>query len=73
MMCREVDDAAIEAARHLPYALNLREESLARAEVSADERARIARANEAFCQMLPSVVVGTALAHRALNLAAARS
>ena len=67
-MCREVDDAAIEAARHLPYALNLREESLARVEVSADERARITRANEAFCQMLPAIVVGTALAHRGLNL-----
>ena len=57
-----------EAARHLPYALNLREESLARVEVSADERARITRANEAFCQMLPAIVVGTALAHRGLNL-----
>lgn len=65
--CHEIEDAAIDAARRLPYALNLREEALARAEVSADERARIASANEAFCQMLPGIVLGTALAHRALN------
>jgi hypothetical protein len=66
-LCREIDDAAIEAARQVPYTLNLREESLARAEVSADERARIVRVNESFCEMLPAVVIGTALAHRGLN------
>src|SRR5271166_5112684 len=63
-LCREIDDAAIEAARQVPYTLNLREEALARAEVSADERARIIRVNETFCEMLPAVVIGTALAHR---------
>jgi hypothetical protein len=64
---RELEGAAIEAARKLPYALNLREEALARAEVSSDERARIARVNESFCRMLPGIVLGTALAHRALH------
>jgi len=66
-LCRETDDAAIAAARHLPYVFNLREDALARVEVSADERARITRANDVLCEMLPSVVIGTALAHRALN------
>ncbi|MBV8082173.1 MAG: hypothetical protein JO293_08665 [Candidatus Eremiobacteraeota bacterium] len=65
--CRELEDAAIGAARKMPYALNLRDESLARVEVSADERARLARVNESFCQMLPGIVLGTALAHRALH------
>lgn len=72
-MCREVDDAATEAARHMPYALNLREESLARVEVSADERARITRVNDVFCEILPSIVIGTALANRALNQAETRA
>ncbi|MBV8366771.1 MAG: hypothetical protein JO194_09790 [Candidatus Eremiobacteraeota bacterium] len=65
--CRELDDAATEAARRLPYTLNLRDDALMRVEVSADERARIARANETFCRMLPSIVLGTALAQRALH------
>ena len=64
---REVEDAAVNAARLLPYTLNLRDEALARAEISVDERARIARVNDVFCEMLPGVVIGTALAHRGLN------
>ncbi len=66
-LCREVDDAAIEAARHLPYLLNLREDALTRVEISADERARVVRANDALCEMLPSVVVNMAVAHRGLT------
>jgi hypothetical protein len=65
--CRGLEDAAIEAARRFPYTLNLREDSLTRIEVSADERARITRANETFCRMLPGIVLGTALANRALH------
>jgi hypothetical protein len=65
--CRELEDAAVQAARRLPYALNLRDDALTRVEVSADERARITRANDAFCRMLPSIVLGTALAYRALQ------
>ena len=66
-LCREVEDAAIEAARQVPYALNLREEALARADVGAEERARIMRVNDTLCEMLPAVVIGTALARRGLN------
>jgi hypothetical protein len=70
-LCREVEDAAIEAARQVPYALNLREEALARADVGAEERARIMRVNDTLCEMLPAVVIDTALAHRGLNQPAA--
>jgi hypothetical protein len=66
-LCREVEDAAIEAARHFPYTLNLRDESLARAEISPEERARLTRVNETLCAMLPAVVIGSALAHRGLR------
>jgi hypothetical protein len=65
--CRGLEDAAIEAARRFPYTLNLRDDALTRVEVSADERARITRANETFCRMLPGIVLGTALANRALH------
>ena len=65
---REVEDAASDAARRMPYALDLRDESLARAEISAEERTRLKGVNETLCAMLPSVVIGSGLAHRGLNL-----
>jgi len=63
----EIDAAAIAAARHFPYTLDLRDESLARAEISPEERARLARVNDTLCAMLPTVVIGTALAHHGLR------
>ena len=65
-LCREIEEAASDAARHMPYSLDLRDESLARAQINAEERARMMNVNDALCAMLPAVVIGSALAHRGL-------
>jgi Halocarboxylic acid dehydrogenase DehI len=66
-LLREVDQAGINAARALPYRLNLADELLLRSEVSAEDRARIARITEAFCEMMPGVVINMAVAQRGLG------
>jgi hypothetical protein len=62
----QLDDAAVAAAHGLPYRLNLADEALARTEIGADERARIARVNASFCDLLPDVLIGAAVAQRGL-------
>jgi hypothetical protein len=66
-LLREVDEAGVEAARALPYRLNLSDELLLRSEVTSDDRARISRINDAFCEMLPGLVITMAVANRGLG------
>jgi hypothetical protein len=67
VLIHEVDEAAIAAAPAMPYRVNLADETLQRSEVSADDRARIARINDAFCEALPGVLIGMAFAQRGLS------
>lgn len=70
-LCREVAEAAVDGARHLPYHLQLAPPALERHGIDEAQRLPLARSNRAFCDLLPGVIVGIAVARRGLGPEAA--
>lgn len=66
-LCRAIMDEAMSAANELPYRLTLSQALLAGNDVDAAERARIAAVNKVFCDMLPGLIVNTAIARKGLG------
>ena len=66
-LCQAIAGEAMSAANELPYRLTLSQTLLAANDVDAAERARIASVNKVFCDMLPGLIVNTAIARRGLG------
>jgi hypothetical protein len=66
-LCRAILDEAGAAANELPYRLTLSPSLLAANDVDAAERARLAAVNKIFCDLLPGLIVNTAIARKGLG------
>ena len=66
-LCERIAEEATDAARHLPYLLDLSAESLERHGVDAQARLSIGGRNQTFCHFLPGLVVNIAVARRGLG------
>jgi hypothetical protein len=67
VLCRAILDESMAAANELPYRLTLSQALLAINDVDAAERARLAAVNKIFCDMLPGLIVNTAIARKGLG------
>ncbi|MBC5825718.1 MAG: hypothetical protein GIW99_05790 [Candidatus Eremiobacteraeota bacterium] len=65
-LCRELTEAAHQAALMLPHQLNLASDLLDQYGVSAQERQRVAAVNLVFCETLPGLILNMAIARRGL-------
>jgi hypothetical protein len=66
-LCRAISAEALAAANELPYRLTLSATLLSGNGVDVAERARLSAINAIFCEMLPGLIVNTAIARKGLG------